>query len=274
MIATQAYPDSALFVGHSWRALWRAARAMPVLWVTFIIASVALWQFDVSLTGPEINLSQQADFDLAMVALSAGLSLVGAIISAAATMIMLRAFLLGDNADRPVWRVPPGFTRMAAWFVGSEALSQLTSFAAIASGLRGNWLLYGDMTAGLAITYFLAQYFQLAPALAVGLPSAGFNQAWKDGRGRVWTYIGALIMMVVRSLPIIFVLFLVTTLAIDALRGHPPGFWGGAAGYGQAAAASWDISYQWISHSVGPVIFLILAARVQACLFAEARAAV
>ena len=271
--ATQTYPNSAQFVGHSWRALWRMVRAMKLLWVTFTFATLAIWRVDMALTGPEIHLAEQIEFDLGLVAVSAGLALVGAVVTAAAAMIVLRAYLLDDTQDRPIWQVPPGFGRMAAWYVGSQALGQLVPMAAIASGLRGNWLLYGDAGAGLAIGFFLVQYFQLAPALAVGLPDAGFTQAWQDGRGRVWTYIGAMIMVVVRSLPILFVLILVTAIVTDAFQSHPPGFWGRAQGYGQAAGHAWDIALRWVSHSVGLVVFIILGARVQACLFAEARAA-
>ena len=53
MAATGTYPKSTVFVGQSWSALWRMARAMPVLWVTFIVASLAIWRTDIALTGPK-----------------------------------------------------------------------------------------------------------------------------------------------------------------------------------------------------------------------------
>lgn len=272
MATTGTYPAPALFVGQSWRALWRMARAMPILWVTFILASLALWRIDVALTGPEIDLIKQTEFDFVLIGVSALFALVGAVVTAAATMIVLRAYLLGEENDRPIWQVPPGFGRMAMWFVGAEALGQLVTMAAMASGLRGNWLFWGDAAVGLAIGFFLAQYFQLSAALAVGLPSGGFDQAWDDGRGRVWTYIGAMIMVMVRLVPIIFVLTLIAAIGIDAFQDHTPGFWGRGQGYGEAASRAWDIAFRWVNHSAGPVVILILGARVQACLFAEARA--
>ena len=265
MAATGTYPKSTVFVGQSWTALWRMARAMPVLWVTFIVASLAIWRIDIALTGPEIDLFKQTDFDFVLIGVSALLALVGAVATAAATMIVLRAFLLGEVRDRPVWQIPPGFGRMAMWFVGAEALGQLVMMVAMASGLRGNWLVLGALAPGLVIAFFLAQYFQLSAALAVGLPPAGFDQAWDDGRGRVWTYIGAMIMVLVRSVPIILGATLIASIGIDALQSHDGGFW-------QAARSAWDIAYRWANHSVGPMVIVILGARVQACLFADARA--
>ena len=261
MSASQPYPDSAQFVGHSWRALWRMMRAMPLLWVTFIFATLALWRIDTALTGPEIDLAEQTDFDLGLVTVSAGLGLMGAVVEAAATMIVLRAYLLDDTQDRPIWQVPPGFGRMAAWFVGAEALDQMVILAGIGSGLRGDWLFFGCIGAGLAIRCFLVQYFQFASALAVGLPGGGVTQAWQDGRGRVWAYIGAMIMVLVRSLPIMFVLILGAVIMAAALQSHLP------------ARIAWDIGFGWVSHSVVLVVLIILGARVQACLFAEARTA-
>lgn len=265
MAATGTYPKSTVFVGQSWSALWRMARAMPVLWVTFIVASLAIWRIDIALTGPKIDLLGQTQFDLGLIAVSVLLALVGAVVTAAATMIVLRAFLLGEMRDRPVWQVRPGFARMAMWFVGAEALGQLVTMVAIASGLRASWLVLGTLAPGLVIAFFLAQYFQLSAALAVGLPSAGFDQARDDGRGLVWTYIGAMIMVLLRSVPVILVATLIASIGIGALQNHDGGFW-------QAARSAWEIAYSWANHSVEPVVVVILGARVQACLFADARA--
>ena len=98
------------------------------------------------------------------------------------------------------------------------------------------------------------------------LPSAGFKQAWEDGRGRVWTYIGAMIIVGIQALIAILVLSLITSLAINAFTDQE-------GAYALAARRSWDLAYAWVCHGAGLVAPIILGARAQACLFAEARAA-
>ena len=266
-VTTRIYPDSAAFVGHSWRALWRMVHTMPRLWISLVVLSALIWRIDVYFGGSDYRMLLNPSLSVAAVVRSAGIRLISGILYAAALMIALRAWLLGDRADRPVWRTPSGFGAFAAWYVGQIAFLEGIKVFAVSIGLRGEALFGIVVTTAIIGSLGFAWVFQLLPQLAVAVDDAGFRQAVRDGRGRYWRYLGLMMIATAQSSIVQFPMILL--VAIGSYTLHTKN-----GVYYSALYLAWDMGARWVPATIGLVPIVILTARVQARLFAEARATV
>jgi hypothetical protein len=106
-----------------------------------------------------------------------------------------RFVILGEVADRPIWRVSLAYRRFAGWL----ALLSLPWLGPIAAGV-----LFGPVHPFLNVLFSLLslifaaiaslRLMLLLPAVAVAPQSADWRNAWRDSRGHAWKFVGAQIV--------------------------------------------------------------------------------
>ena len=122
------------------------------------------------------------------------------VIAAAAMVAVHRSILLGEGADRPVWRLPLGYDR----YLGRLLVLSLPSLAATA-GLAlvdqrqaappavviAALVLASLVTAAVVVSVRLALALPLA---AAEIPGAGWRTAWEASRGKGWRLFGTVLL--------------------------------------------------------------------------------
>ena len=117
------------------------------------------------------------------------------VIAAAAMVAVHRSILLGEGADRPVWRLPPGYDRYLGWLVLLDLL-MLPAVVGYGTAEQGYSAPAAAATVlllavGAAVTVRLSL---LLPLAAMGQPGVGWRTAWDASRGRGWRLFGAALL--------------------------------------------------------------------------------
>lgn len=183
-------PPGVALARDAWRLGFGAIRAMPNLFSGTFALLLAFelafqWQHPPSNGWP----------GTAELLLGFANDLTTDVIAASALVAVHRSVLLGEAADRPVWRLPPTYDRYLFWLVllnllflpviGLDALAGQRYSAPVVVGLL--LLLAG----AVAVTVRLAL---LLPLSAMGAPAADWRTAWDASRGKTWRLVGAALL--------------------------------------------------------------------------------
>jgi hypothetical protein len=201
-------PDSVMRIARDgWRLGLLSMTSMPLLSGTAYVA-VLLWGVVTHLVGWD---------DPAAITLGAGFILVVAagqlmttIIAASILIAVHRIIILGELADRPVWRVPPTYPRFAVWLLflnvlwfAPTVLNIWLSPYAVHSIFGPSHPILGNLASLLCRVFAFIVSLRLMillPALALDTPSADWRNAWADSKGHVWKFFGC---QVVAGLPLV-----------------------------------------------------------------------
>ena len=189
-----AVPPGMVLARDAWRLGVGAIRAMPNLFGGTFVLLLAFglafrWRHPPSDGWP----------GLAELLLGFANDLATDVIAAAAMVAVHRSILLGEGADRPVWRLPPGYDR----YLGRLLVLSLPSLAATA-GLalvdqrQGSpavviaaLVLASLVTAAIVVSVRFALALPLA---AAEVPGAGWRTAWEASRGKGWRLFGTVLL--------------------------------------------------------------------------------
>lgn len=179
-----ALPPGVMLARDAWRLGVGAIRAMPNLFGGTFVLLLAFelafrWRHPPSDGWPSMS----------ELLLGFANDLATDVIAAAAMVAVHRSILLGEGADRPVWRLPLGYDR----YLGRLVALSLPSLAATA----GLGLVHGPdaapafalaalvlvllVTAAVVVSVRLALALPLA---AADIPGAGWRTAWQASRGK------------------------------------------------------------------------------------------
>jgi hypothetical protein len=111
---------------------------------------------------------------------------------ASALIAVHRFVVLGEVADRPVWRIPPGYGRFVGWLICLDLLAlPLEALEAYLGPVDYSFVV---VSVSLLYLIFLAvvslRLMLLFPGLALGAPSADWRGALSDSRGHAWKFLG------------------------------------------------------------------------------------
>ncbi len=172
-----------------WRLACRAIVAMPILSCSAFLAFLGCYTVvDYLLPEPRPGGSP----DLTPVLLG-GVDLIVTIAIIASMLIAMHRFvILGDVADRPIWRVPLTYRRFAGWlvFLTLPWLAPNAVFFLFGRTFPFLAKLFDFLCTIFAIVVSL-RLMLLLPAVAVELPSADWRNAWSDFSGHAWKFFGA-----------------------------------------------------------------------------------
>ncbi|HEY0203250.1 MAG TPA: hypothetical protein VGC15_03750 [Acetobacteraceae bacterium] len=187
-------PPGVMLARDAWRLGVGAIRAMPNLFggtfVLLLVFELAFrWRHPPSDGWPSMS----------ELLLGFANDLASDVIAAAAMVAVHRSILLGEGADRPVWRLPPGYDR----YLGRLVALSLPSLAATAAlGLVDGrdaapafalaaLILVLLATAAVVVSVRLALALPLA---AADVPGAGWRTAWEASRGKGWRLFGIVLL--------------------------------------------------------------------------------
>ena len=189
-MSLSAVPPGPLLARQAWDLALGAIRAMPNLFGgTFVLLLAFGLAF--RLQHPPVEGLPGAR-DLLF---NFGSDIATDIITAGAMGAVHRSILLGEGADRPFWRLPPGYD----WFLGWLLLLDLPMLAVNAGIVLAGQvypsplMLLGValLAAGTALTVRLSLVLPLA---AMEAPGAGWRMAWAASRGKGWRLFGVVLL--------------------------------------------------------------------------------
>jgi hypothetical protein len=196
-------PDSIVQISiDGWRLACRAIAAMPILSGTACL-SFFVYQIMVEYLRPAPR------SDLLHSTSSSPVNAIRLLIA------VHRFVILGEVADRPIWRITLTYRRFASWLV---LLSLPWLMPSVADALLGKHHQIAGVIV-LLLSLILAAIISLRmmlllPALAVGMASADWRRAWRLSRGHAWKFLGA---QMVGCLPLI-VLDTIVVLWFSSVR--------------------------------------------------------
>lgn len=218
----------------SWRLGFGAMRAMPNLFGGTFALMLA---FNLAFRWAHPIGGGRDGADVALLGFARDVALD--VITTGALLAVHRSVLLGEGADRPVWRLPPHYDRyllwlvlldlaglpaalVVAWAAGRADVGAVAGAGAdgVGQAAAGYWLLSGGSI------WLTVRLGLLPPLLAMGTPGAGLRMAWDAARGHAGRMLGAALLTFV---PLWFALVQVAAL----LRGLD-----GAAG--PVLLAAWE----------------------------------
>lgn len=187
----------------SWRLGLRAATLLPRLFVSTGVVLLGyrfacLWSRGVVAPG-------QTTLGTTM------LGLADQVVETAVIASMLigvhRLVLLQEVADRPVWRIPPGYDRFVAWLLLLSVLWLPSQLVLALFGLRAP--VAAQLLAGvslIALAVVALRITVLFPAIAID-EGADWRVAWRRTKGRMWAILGTTLLTCV---PLILILVAIT----------------------------------------------------------------
>lgn len=189
-----AVPPGVMLARDAWRLGIGAIRAMPNLFGGTFVLLLAFglafrWRHPPSdgwpgLTGLLLGFADDLATD---------------VIAAAAMVAVHRSILLGEGADRPVWRLPPGYDRYLGRLV-ALSLPTLAATAGLAlvdqrdgapAVVSAALVLVVLVAAAVFVTVRLALALPLA---AADVPGTGWRTAWRASSGKGWRLFGAVLL--------------------------------------------------------------------------------
>lgn len=187
-----------------WRLAIRAARAMPHLALSTLVAAVAVDAMNAGLAQFLLHGAPTA-----AEAIAARLVEIGTwqLIWASCAIAVHRFVLLGEAADRYIWQTPAQFWRFFDRLMVIQLTTQLpTLILASSPGFPGlnMALIYVFGIVGIVVAL---RSMLLFPAVAVDAPGIGWRNAWRDTRGQGWRLLRVSLCLAVPILPVYLVAF-------------------------------------------------------------------
>ena len=189
-----AVPPGIVLARDAWRLGVGAVRAMPNLFGGTFVLLLAFrlafrWRHPPSDAWPGASGLLLGFFD--EVAMD--------VIAAAAMVAVHRFILLGEQADRPVWRLPPGYDRYLGHLLvlSLPALAEVAGLALVDQREATPGFLVVSLVAALLVAASVVVTVRLALALplaAAGVPGAGWRTAWDASRGKGWRLFGVVLL--------------------------------------------------------------------------------
>lgn len=183
-------PAVVLLARDAWRLGLAAIRGMPVLFgSTFAL----LLAFELAFLGQHPPVPGQAG----TAALLWGLAndIATDVLGASAFVGVHRAILLGEAADRPAWRLPPGYDGYVLWLVGLNLpllpFAVMDAMAGPGYSLQSVVALLLALVGGVAVTLRLAL---LLPLHATEALVADPGTVWDATRGTAWRLLAAVLL--------------------------------------------------------------------------------
>jgi hypothetical protein len=208
-----------------WKFTGWAVIAMPVLAVT-ALAGIVLCNIVFTQV---LDLPWSAT-SLAGILQNAVRSCVETLLLASVAMGVHRLVILGDAADRPIWKLPTNYLRFAVWLVFLNVLLNLpASLVRLLLSPTHPAVSFVCFAYQMACIFVVARLSLLFPALAVAAPHAWWRNAWRDSRGHFWRFF---ITQFTASLPLIVLVLIVGIVFWPDLR---RGSWPVSVGFGAVA---------------------------------------
>jgi hypothetical protein len=205
-----------------WRLGWCAGRAMPLLLLTTLAASVLIEAADTYWGKPKgITLAS----DAGPLLWNTVRALLKGCLAASAEIAVYRFVLLGEVADRPVWRTPPRFRRYIAYGLAlGGTLAVLLGLIPYVSFQRTHGLaVMLTLAFGLVVIATVARSVWLFRVIAAEASGRVTDNAWRDIKGHWWRLVRVLIWQMVLAMVLAAAIGMVgpglTDLGLAGFRG-------------------------------------------------------